>query len=274
MDAREFLGLERDADRHWSFTVTERLITPGHFLYGGAGLAAGLTALEEATGRPTVWGTAQYLSHAPTGARIELTAELVAVGKRVTQARATASAEGREVLTVTAALGTGELSSVEPWAAMPDVPAPRDCPARHLPRALGANLFEHLESRIALGRSWDQLDGTPGGPRSAVWIRLPGHLEPSAATLAIFGDYVSGGAMEPLGRMTFGTSLDNTLRVATLEPTEWVLCEIVMHALVDGFGQGTAWLWSEHGTLLATASQSFAARLREGPGLERPGALR
>lgn len=273
MDAREFLGLERIGDDRWTFPVSERLITPGHFLYGGAGLAAGLVALEEATGRPTVWGTAQYVSHAATGARVELTAETLAVGGRITQARATATSDGRTVLTVAAALGTGELSSATPWASMPDVPAPGECAVRHRPQAWGTNLFEHLESRIALGRGWEELDGTPGSPRSAVWIRLPGHLEPSAATLAIFGDYVSGGAMEPLGRLTFGTSLDNTLRVATLEPTEWVLCEIVMHALVGGFGQGTAWLWSEHGTLLATASQSFAARLREGPGFEHPRAL-
>ena len=58
-----------------------------------------------------------------------------------------------------------------------------------------------------------------------------------------------------------GRSLDNTIRVATLEPTEWVLCEIHMHALAGGFAQGTAFLWSRAGTLLATASQSIAAKL-------------
>lgn len=268
MDAREFLGLERLDERRWAFTVTERLITPGHFLYGGAGLAAGLAALEEATGRPTVWGTAQYVSHAPTGAHVELEADLLAVGGRITQARATATCDGRVVLTVSAALGTGALSAPDPWVSMPDVPGPEECRPRPRPVEGGANVFAFLESRVAIGRTWEELDGTPGSPRSAGWIRLPGHLEPSAATLAIFGDLVSGGAAEPLGHATFGSSLDNTLRVATLEATEWVLCEIVMHALVDGFGQGTAFLWSESGTLLATASQSFAARLRDlrGPG--------
>ncbi|HEV2427381.1 MAG TPA: acyl-CoA thioesterase domain-containing protein, partial [Acidimicrobiales bacterium] len=152
MDAREFLGLERVGDDRWAFTVSERLITPGHFLYGGAGLAAGLAALEEATGRPTVWGTAQYVSHAPTGARVELAVEPLAVGGRITQARATATSEGRTVLTVAAALGTGELTSPAPWAAMPEVPRPEECAARHRPPAWGANLFAHLESRIARGR--------------------------------------------------------------------------------------------------------------------------
>jgi acyl-CoA thioesterase len=86
-------------------------------------------------------------------------------------------------------------------------------------------------------------------------------MEPSAATLAIFGDYVAGGVTQPLGAHTMGRSLDNTIRIATLEPTEWVLCEIHMHALAGGFAQGTAFLWSRTGTLLATASQSIASKI-------------
>jgi acyl-CoA thioesterase len=63
-------------------------------------------------------------------------------------------------------------------------------------------------------------------------------------------------------------SLDNTLRVVRLEPTEWVLCDIRIQALVDGYGQGTAFLWSETGHLLATASQSMNIRIdppQDGP---------
>ncbi len=55
-------------------------------------------------------------------------------------------------------------------------------------------------------------------------------------------------------------SLDNTLRVVRLEPTEWVLCDIRIQALVNGYGQGVAYLWSESGSLLATASQSMSVR--------------
>jgi acyl-CoA thioesterase len=36
-----------------------------------------------------------------------------------------------------------------------------------------------------------------------------------------------------------------------------------MQALVDGYGQGIAYLWSEHGSLLATASQSMSVRFWE-----------
>jgi acyl-CoA thioesterase-2 len=253
--------MSRTGENTWGFEVTERLITPGKFLFGGCGLASGLVALEEASGRPTIWATAQYLSYAPLGAAVTVTTDLAAVGGRVTQARATTFCEGREVLTVNAALGLGEMTSPTPWITMPEVPAPEDCPARVLPKRFAASIFNHLETRIAIGRPFTEIDGTPGSPISALWSRVPGYFDTSAATLAIFGDYVAGGVTQPLGRNTMGRSLDNTIRVATLEPTEWVLCEIHMHALAGGFAQGTAFLWSRSGTLLATASQSIAAKL-------------
>lgn len=257
--------MSRRDEHTWAFTVTERLITPGRFLFGGCGLASGLVALEEASGRPTVWGSAQYLSYAPLGAEVTVHTDLAVVGGHVTQARATAYAEGREILTVNAALGTGELTAPSPWLTMPEVPDPEECPPRQLPQGLGNSIFQHVDSRVALGRTFEEMDNTPGSPVSAIWARVPGHFEPSAATLAIFGDYVSGGATQPMGRRMMGRSLDNTIRVATLEPTEWVLCEIHMHALAGGFAQGTAYLWSRAGTLLATASQSIAAKIWESP---------
>jgi acyl-CoA thioesterase len=261
VDARSFLAMTRVDDDTWRFEVTERLITPGRFLFGGCGLASGLVALEEASERPTVWASAHYLSYAPLGAEVTVKTNLAVVGGHVTQARATTWCEGREVLTVNAALGTGELTAPTPWATMAEVPPPEDCPPRIMPKRFDNSIFNHVETRIALGRSFADIDGTPGSPISALWARVPGHFDPSAATLAIFGDYVSGGSTQPLGKSTMGRSLDNTIRIAKLEPTEWVLCEIHMHALSGGFGQGTALLWSRSGTLLATASQSIAARL-------------
>ena len=212
--------MTRRDEHSWSFVVTERLITPGQFLFGGCGLAAGLVALEEASGRPTIWATAQYLSYAPPNSEVIVTAQLVVRGGHVTQARATAFVNERELLTVNAALGTGHLDAPSPWVTMPVVPEPDDCPPRRLPFGLGESIFEHVDSRVALGRTFEELDGTLGSPVSAIWARVPGHFEPSAATLAIFGDYVSGGATQPLGQRAMGRSLDNTIRVVRLEPTE------------------------------------------------------
>jgi len=57
-------------------------------------------------------------------------------------------------------------------------------------------------------------------------------------------------------------SLDNTLRVVQLKSTEWIICDIRIHAVVGGYAHGTAFLWSEDGELLAIASQSIGVRLR------------
>ena len=264
MNAGEFLGLERRDERTWSLRVNERVMTPGRFLFGGCALAAGALALEQASGRPTVWASAQYLSYAPEGAEVLVSTELAAVGGHVTQAHAVATVDDVAVVTINAALGTGTLTAPA-WTTQATVASPLDCPPRNLPSWYQNSIFDHVETRLALGRRFAEIDGTPGSPVTALWARIPGHLETSAATIAILGDLVAGGSMNPLGRRTRSRSLDNTIRIATLEPTEWVLCEIHMHALAGGFAQGTAFLWSESGVLLATASQSLATRLWEAP---------
>jgi acyl-CoA thioesterase-2 len=269
MDAQAFLGMEPVGDNlHWHMRVEPQLTTPGNFLFGGCGLGAALVALEAASGRPTVWATAQYLSYAPTHSLMEWEVTLAIIGGHVTQGRAVGRVEGQEILTVNAALGDDQLAPSGIWVGPPRVPPPEECPPRFLPEMVRNTILDKFEVRVAQGRTFDEMDGEPGTPDSALWVRVPGHLAPSAATLAIFGDYASGGASQPLGRRALGRSLDNTLRVVQLKPAEWVLCDIRMHALIGGYAQGVAFLWSQEGELLATASQSFVVRLwtEEGAG--------
>jgi len=262
VDARHFLGLEATDDPlRWRLPVTPAVSTPGWFLYGGCGLAAGIVALEAASGRPTAWATAQYLTYAPTGSVLDWEVVLAAVGGATTQARAIGRLGDQEVLTVNAALGGRDIGVSGTWVTRPVVPAPEDCPLQEFPAMFADTVLARVEHRVAQGRVFSDLDGRPGSANSAFWARLPGHLEPSAATLAVIGDYVSGGVSQPLGVRTMGRSLDNTLRVVQLVPTTWVLCDIQMHALANGFGHGLAHLWAEDGTLLATASQSISVRL-------------
>jgi acyl-CoA thioesterase len=265
-DARKFLGMEPVGDElQWQLTVVPELTTPGNFLFGGCGLGAALVALEAASGRPTVWSTAQYLSYAPTGSKLDLTVTLAAEGRRITQGRVVGYVGDTEILTVNAAAGLpADLDVGGVWVTMPEVPAPEACPPRRLPDFNSTSIFDRIDVRLARGRSFDEITsakGTMGEPDSVLWARVPGHLEPSAATLAIIGDYVSGGVSQPLGRRVKSRSLDNTLRMVRLEPTEWILCDIRIQALVGGYGQGIAYLWSREGVLLATASQSMSVRL-------------
>ncbi|HUO48672.1 MAG TPA: acyl-CoA thioesterase [Acidimicrobiales bacterium] len=262
MDARTFLGIEpTDDPLRWRLPVTGAVSTPGRFLYGGCGLAAGIVALEAVSGRPTVWATAQYLTHAPTASVVDWEVVIAASGKHVTQGRAVGRVGDQEVLTVNAALGRGELELQGTWVTPPEVPAPEDSPAIEMPPFFADTILARVDHRLALGRMFEPSYDGPGDGTTAFWARVPGHLEPSAATLAVIGDYVSGGVSHPLGVRTMGRSLDNTIRVGRLVPTEWLLCDIRMHSLANGFASGLAHLWSEDGTLLATASQSISVRL-------------
>lgn len=263
MDARHFLGIEpTDDPMRWRLPVTTAISTPGQFLFGGCGLAAGIVALEAAAGRPVVWATAQYLAHAPTGSMVQWEVILAAVGHHTTQARAVGHLDQREVLTVNAALGHKPVHDVDDgsWVTPPAVPAPLACPRPPKFPFSGESVFQRVDHRVASGRALTELDGTPGQARSASWFRVPGHLEPSAATLAILGDYVTGGMSQAAGVPTMSRSLDNTIRIITLVPTEWILSDIAIYASAGGFAHGRAHLFAEDGTMLATASQSMSVQ--------------
>ena len=107
---------------------------PGNFLFGGCGLGAALAALEKASGRPTVWSTAQYLSYAPTHSVLDLTVTLAAAGRRITQGRVVGRVGDTEILTVNAAAGLpGGLDAGGVWVTAPEVPPPDECPPRRHP---------------------------------------------------------------------------------------------------------------------------------------------
>jgi len=65
------------------------------------------------------------------------------------------------------------------------------------------------------------------------------------------------------------TSLDNTLRVIDLSPSDWYLLDIRVDAITNGFGHGIIHIWSQDGTLCAIGSQSCIVRSRE-PGSHSP----
>ena len=266
MDARTFLGLQPTEDPlRWRLPVVKGICTGGDFLFGGCGLAAAIVALEGASRRPTVWATAQYLSYAPLGAVLDIEVTLAVVGHHTTQARAVGRSGDNEILTVNAALGTRRADLSGSWAQRPDVPPPEHSTERVMEERFGGTILDRLESRLALGRQRQDMDTVQSvDGRCALWARIPGQLEPSAATLAVLGDFVPAGIGQALGRISGGNSLDNTLRVIRLVPTSWVLCDIRIQAVENGFGHGLAHLWSEDGTLMATASQSAIVRSWKG----------
>ncbi len=269
MDAKTFYDLQpTDDPARWQLPVVPTLCTGGGFLFGGCGLGACIAAMELVTDRPLVWATGQFLSYANPPSLMDIDVTIAADGRSITQARAVARVGGREILTVNAALGKRSFPHDGQWATMPtDVPGPGDCAPRQSPFPVEGTIMERLDQRLALGRHFaEDADAEPAAGesfgRSALWTRMPELLEMSAGSLAILGDYVPMGIWQALGKPTMSNSLDNTLRVIRLVPTEWVLLEIEADAVHQGFGHGTVHLWAEDGTLMATASQSSIVRHR------------
>jgi acyl-CoA thioesterase II len=265
MDASEWLGLQGTHNpMRWVLPITPGISTDKSFLFGGCALGAAIAAMEGSTERPVVWATAQYLSYAHPPAVLDIDVTVASAGHNITQARAVGHVADTEILTVNAALGRRDMEASGIWVDMPDVPPPDDCPPRLWGHDPSGSIQSRLDVRLADARPWDEVDGnpTPDG-RSALWARMPDMLTlSSGAALAILGDYVPFGIRQALGRPGGGNSLDNTLRVYELVPTNWVLLDIRIHGVAHGFGHGVVHLWAEDGTLLATASQSTIVRLR------------
>ncbi len=262
MDSVDFLGLETTHNPHrWFLPVVPGISTGYPFLFGGCALGAAIEALERTTGRPMIWATGQYLSYAHPPEIMDIDVVVATQGRRITQARAVGHVGDREIVTVNAALGRRSSDEEGTWPECPAVPPPSACPPREHRFGVRDSLFSRIDLRVAQARNWEDLDGTPSPDgRSALWARIPELDEVSAGALAILGDHVPFGISQALGVPGGGNSLDNTLRIVRLVPTEWVLLDVRIDAVADGFGTGTVFLWAEDGSLLATASQSTIVR--------------
>ena len=271
MDSRAFLDLRSSHNPYrWSLPVTTGLSTWGGFLFGGCGLGAAISALELTSGRECVWATGQYLSYAKPGEVMDIDVTIAVDGHQITQARAVCHVGNREILTVNAALGHRDMDLAGQWEQMPDVPSPAECAERDYRMPADGTINERLEQRIVKGRDLASLDGTSGDGQVQLWARIPDVIDGvDATTLAILGDFVPMGVGQALGVRGGGNSLDNTLRVARLVPTEWVLLDIRVHAVSRGFGHGLVHMFAEDGTLMATASQSCIVRFWKGE-IEEP----
>ncbi len=184
-----------------------------------------------------------------------------AEGRSVTQARAVGRTDEAEILTVNAALGSRPSFDAEgEWATMPDVPGPDECDIR-------THRFEHesvasrMEQRLAVGRPMDELDGTPSdgtlravGPHARGARHVRARPWPSSVTSC------PSASARPSVCRPAATAWTTPSGSSRLEPTDWVLLDIRVHAVHGGFGHGAVLLWSETGELLAIASQSTIVR--------------
>lgn len=254
---RDFLGLQETGDPwRWRLPVTEGITGGRGALYGGCGLAAAIEAAEGASDRPTAWATLQFAAGASIGQVVTIEVEELAAGRRMSQLRVTGTTDGEPVLAGLVAVGRRESVADGCWERMPDVPPPEECPRRKLvDEQRRGGLRSRIDERTATTGDDGFLAADDRG-RSALWVTMPGGVAPSASALAVLGDDVSAGVAAAVGDNVRARSIDNTIRIVEPVATDWVLADVMIHAVADGLGHGNVNLWSRDGRLLAVSSQS------------------
>jgi len=262
----EFLGLvASDRAGHSCFEVTPYLARFDHRLYGGAALGVSLTAMALTSGRTPLWATTQFISTVEVGGTIDCHTEVLAAGRRTSQLRVTATFEQEVIFS---SLG----SAVEPkenglagtFERMPTVSPP----GTGKPAFAESGLEEGVGWHLAI-ESWEadiHAHPDPGPGRVCLWVRFREPAPWTPARLAFVADVIPTTVANACDVHGGGTSLDNTLRLGPMVPTEWVLMDLRAQLAFGGFGHGTVHLWSQDGRLLGFGSQSTSVlALRQDP---------
>ena len=269
------LGLSFDAERRNSrFTLTPEVSRQDGALYGGTAVAAGVVAMEAATGRPCLWVTTQYIAQAGLGDLIECSVEVLSNGGHISQCQVTGR-HGRRILFL--ALGSTatprpgglegqyeEMPAVTgPERGVPMTPGPRvEAPPADLP-----GFHSRVEFRVA-----EPLGAPEAAPPMALWARLlpscapPGWNGLTRAGIAFLADMVPPAIARAAGIAGGGISLDISHRFGTLPAgVEWVLLELRGHMSSGSHGHGFVRVWTPDGALVAVGGQSANMRYNFGP---------
>jgi len=252
----------------WYLPVEDGLSVgpPGKlFLFGGVGLGSSVHAMEQTTGRPVVWAAAQYLSFARVDEIVDLDVLVPVHGKYNTQARVVGRVGDREIFTVNAALGARPSDISAQWVEMPSVTPPADCPPVDHWREDRDDLHGRIDVRVVKGRYGEERKqgGLSEDGHVVLWARMREELPINSSALAVMADFVPSAIGNAIGRNAGGNSLDNTLRIREIVQTDWVLCDIRIHGVHNGFAHGRMHLFAETGELMASASQSLILRIHD-----------
>lgn len=247
----DLLNLRPGSRRNsWLLHVTKELGGATGTLHGGCALAAVAVAMEAISDRPVSFINGQFLSRAPLGSTVTIDVDQLVVGNRITQAAATCTYEDVVVLRASAGLGGRELGVDRTWLSAPTVPPPEECPPRGPTSETGSSFTDQANIRLA-GQE-------PGQRTVRYWARLPESLASTAPGLIALADLLPSGMRVSLDSAFRGSSLDHTVRLASLVTSEWVLMNIEAATIQNSIGHGAIQLYAQTGELLAIGSQSFA----------------
>jgi len=253
----ELLGMNLDADGRTSrFELIPGLSRHDGALYGGTGVAASVVAMEAATGRDCLWITTQYVSTTYLGSQIEVTADVLASGRAISQVQVTGRHQGRVLFVSLGSTATPRPGGLDgQYETMPAVGGVEHSPPMPFGpgRSEDPNGFNaYVEYRLAEVR-----DNSDTAPPMALWARLAGGRPSTRAGIAFLADMVPPAIARAAGAMGGGPSLDNSLRFGRVpEATTWVLLELRGHLSYGAHAHGSVRVWSPDGALLAVGGQS------------------
>jgi acyl-CoA thioesterase len=254
------------ASLRWELTVNPKLLNSAGTLWGGVGLSAFVAAAERAVGRSCVWATVQYLTPIRDGEQLHMEIDIGGEGIALTQASGRGTVNGSPALLAIGTFG-GDGPHDMQFSEAPDIAPPQECELRSMPPPWGGGMLEQIEQRSLPGMALPHPDGRPGTGRTMLWMRLKDvdgqPVVADAGALAVLADLAPSGISEAIGRPTFGTSLDNSIRTARQPDPDgsgWVLMDITIEAVVGRVAQLGARMFDDRGRLLAVCGQS--ARLR------------
>ncbi len=220
---------------------------PGNlFLMGGVGLATAMDALQQHTGQPVLWITAQFLATAFPGATLDIDVETPVVGRRVTHAGIVLREGARVVHRFMAATSASPLNVEADFIPMPSgLPTPLTSVDKDTgSRRNSEYLLGEVERRLAY------VDEAAGIEH--VWCRSRKGRPMCPELIAIISDFSP--SSHP--KTDKATSIDNTFRMHRMVETEWVLVSTQVHSFADETFHNLAHVFAEDGTLMATASQT------------------
>jgi len=259
---RAFFGLELgEGETTGRAIAAPHVLTPDGRLYGGSALALSIAAMEAATQRRIVWATAQFAGVSSAGAELTVRVDVLAAGRRSTQAAVHVTDVSGPVCTALGATASPDDEGFRAsFASMPAVDPPTDCPPFDF-SGRGATVVGAPQRGYMLVCEF-RAAPIPGDgpPRRGMWARTDGIATSRPACTAFVGDMLPMTISRLAGVDGAGVSLDNTLRAVGAAESEWVLLELRADGAAAGYGHGTGFVWAQDGTLLAVLSQS--ARMR------------
>ena len=166
----------------------------------------------------------------------------------------------RKKLIILGACGEREELYAGVWEEMPEAKSPDDSEPLMRNHGGEGSLHQYVDVRMARGMFGFSGTGKPSGDNNSLfWVRMP-EVQHDAGALAIMADYMPSAFGNAFGEIVGCTSIDNTIRIANREESEWILCDNRISFAGNGFGYGRVNMWSDRGTLLATAGQTVIIR--------------